>query len=38
LAGHAARKGEKLNVYIFLVAKSEERDHSEDLGVDGSFI
>jgi hypothetical protein len=34
--GHVARMGEMRNEYKILVAR--EKDHSEDLGVDGRVI
>jgi hypothetical protein len=34
-AGHVARMGEKRKVYRVLVEKPEERDHSDDLSVEG---
>jgi hypothetical protein len=37
--GHVARMGEERSSYRVLVGKSEgERDHLEDLGVDGRII
>jgi hypothetical protein len=33
--GHVARMGEQRKVYTVSVGKSEEKDHSEDQGVDG---
>ena len=40
LAGHVARMGERerRGVYKVLVGKPEEKDHIEDLGVDGKLI
>jgi hypothetical protein len=35
--GHVARRGEKRNLYIFLYVKMKERNHLENLGVDGSI-
>jgi hypothetical protein len=37
-AGHVACMGEVRNAYNILVGKSEEKNHSEDLGVDGKII
>jgi len=34
-AGHVARMEPMRNAYKNVVGKPEERDHSEDLGVDG---
>jgi len=38
LAGHVARMGEMKDVYSILYGKPEEKDHLEDLGVDGMII
>jgi hypothetical protein len=37
-AGHVGRMGEVRNAYKILVGKPEERDHSEDLSVDGRIL
>jgi len=37
-AGHAAYMGERRDAYRVLVGKPEEREHSEDRGVDGRII
>jgi hypothetical protein len=37
-AGHAARMGEIRNVYKTFVEKTEGKNHSEDLGIDGKII
>ena len=37
-AGHVARMGEERVVYRVLVGKPGERDHWEDIGVDGWII
>ena len=37
-AGHVARMGDRRGVYSVLVEKLSERDHLEDLGVDGRII
>jgi len=36
--GHAACRGQIRDAYRVLVRKPEERDHSEDKGVDGKII
>jgi len=36
-AGHVARMGCKRNEYKILVGKPEGKNHSEDLGVDGTM-
>jgi len=36
--GHVVRKGEARGVYRVLVGKPGERDHWEDLGVDGWIL
>jgi hypothetical protein len=37
MAGHVARMGEMRNVYKVMVEKSEGRDHSENLDIDGKI-
>jgi hypothetical protein len=37
-AEHTARMGEVRNAYSVLIERPEERDHSEDLGVNGKLI
>jgi hypothetical protein len=37
-AGHVALMGQVTNVYSMLLGKSEWKDHSEDLGIDGRII
>jgi hypothetical protein len=36
--GHVARMGQKRNAYNILVGNLKERDHLEDIGVDGRVI
>jgi hypothetical protein len=36
--GHVALNGAKVNTYSLLVRKPKERDHLEDLEVDGKTI
>jgi hypothetical protein len=38
LAGLVARTGDKRGAYRILVVRPEERDHLEDIGVDGNNI
>jgi len=35
---HVAYMGQIRNLYMVLVRKSKERDHSEDLGIDGRIL
>jgi hypothetical protein len=37
-AGHIARMEDIRNAYNILVGKSEGKNHSEDLGIDGKII
>jgi hypothetical protein len=37
-AGNIARVGDTRNAHKILVGKSEKRNHSEDLGIDGKII
>ena len=36
--GHVARKGDRRGVYRVLVGNPKERNHLEDLGLDGRMI
>ena len=35
---HVTCMGQIRNLYMVLVGKSKERDHSEDLGIDGRIL
>jgi hypothetical protein len=37
-AGHVARMGDMRNAYKILIGKTEGRNHSEDIGVDGILV
>jgi hypothetical protein len=38
MGGHVALMGETRNAYNVLVGKCEDRDHLEDLGIEGRIL